>query len=611
MRNKIATYLESRSFTPLEVNRLIVSNFLISNNISDVSNHRISSLIIEEVESEDWAHLTNILEISPIRTIEDLVKAFEYVISPEDRVISGAIYTPTPIRDFILDQTFNDLDNLYTIKVCDPACGCASFLYSACLKIHDQTGRTFSEIYRDNIFGLDIQGYSVERSKILLALAAILNGDDQQEYTFNLFNGNALDFNWFDQLNEFEGFDAIVGNPPYVCSRNIDEESKGLLENWSVCSTGHPDLYIPFFELGIDYLKEGGFLGYITMNTFFKSINGRALREYLSQFDNSIIDFGGYQVFDSKSTYTCICLIRKQSVNYLQYTKLNSVESLQETIEYNRIDFELLDHFDGWNLQEIQLLNRIENAGTPLGKKFKTRNGIATLKNNIYIFNPIDEDEDYYYLQNGKVYQIEKELCADIVNSNKFTKIESVDSVRQKVIFPYRYDHDEVQLIDERELSSTYPRAYKYLKDKRKILATRDKGKGKYEKWYAYGRNQSLEKMQYKLFFPHISAGIPNFVVNQDERLLFYNGLALIAENQTELLLMKKLMGSRLFWFYVTKSSKPYGSGYYSLSRNYIKKFGIPEFTEDEIDFVINQDDQEALNEFIDNIYGINTEVLV
>ena len=609
MNKEVQSYLKSYSFDPLKVNRLIVSNFLNCNNLENVQNQKILELSIAE-NSDDHDELLRFIDIYEIQNIEDLIEVFEIVVSPEEKVVTGAIYTPEPIRDFILDQTLNDLDNLNTIKVCDPACGCASFLYSASLKIHELTGRTFLEIYRDNIFGLDIQGYSVERSKILLALAAILNGDDQEEYTFNLFNGNALDFNWFDQMNEFEGFDVIIGNPPYVCSRHIDEESKALLENWSVCSTGHPDLYIPFFELGINFLKEGGLLGYITMNTFFKSVNGRALREYLAQFDNSIIDFGDYQVFDSKSTYTCICLIKKHSANNIQYTKLDSVKRLQDQIKYNRIDFELLDHFDGWNLQEIELLNRIENAGTPLGQKFKTRNGIATLKNNIYIFNPIDEDDDYYYLQNGKVYQIEKELCSDIVNSNKFTKVESVDTIRQKVIFPYRYNNEDVEVIDENDLSTLYPRAYSYLRDKRKILATRDKGKGKYEKWYAYGRNQSLERMPYKLFFPHISANIPNFVVNEEEQLLFYNGLALIAETQTELLLMKKLMGSRLFWFYVTKSSKPYGSGYYSLSRNYIKKFGIPEFTDEEVEFMLNQNNKEILNEFVDQKYGVDSSVI-
>ena len=50
----------------------------------------------------------------------------------------------------------------------------------------------------------------------------------------------------------------------------------------------------------------------------------------------------------------------------------------------------------------------------------------------------------------------------------------------------------------------------------------RDKEKGNYENWFAYGRNQSLEKMRNKLFFPHITPDIPNFVINTDEELLFH-----------------------------------------------------------------------------------------
>lgn len=607
MNKEIQSYLKLYSYDPEKINRLIVSNFLYYNKLENIDNIAIRNLLINQGTNE-YNQLLKFIDLLEIKSIENIIEVFELVVSPEEKVITGAIYTPEPIREFILDQILNKTTNLGAIKVCDPACGCASFLYSASIKIHKLTGKPLSDVYQENIFGLDIQKYSVERSKILLSLAAISYGEDQEEFTFNLFNGNALEFDWFNQLNKFTGFDAIVGNPPYVCSRNIDEESKILIENWSVCSTGHPDLYIPFFELGMNYLKDEGILGYITMNTFFKSVNGRALREYLSQFDNKIIDFGDHQVFDSKSTYTCICLITKRKAYTIQYIKIDSVYNLKNDMIFEKIDFKLLNHFDGWNLQEIELLNRIENVGTPLGKKFKTRNGIATLKNNIYIFNPVNEDEDFYYLENGEVYQIEKELCADIVNSNKFTKIKSVDTIRQKVIFPYRYNGKKVELINEVELSSFYPRAYNYLKDKRKILSTRDKGKGKYEKWYAYGRNQSLEKMPYKLFFPHISADIPNFVINEEEQLLFYNGLALVTGNPTELLLMKRLMGSRLFWFYVTKSSKPYGSGYYSLSRNYIKKFGVYDFSEEEREFICNEQDEDVLNKFLETLYGVNLD---
>jgi len=48
-------------------------------------------------------------------------------------------------------------------------------------------------------------------------------------------------------IKSIEGFDIIVGNPPYVSAAKIDKESRKFLENWSVSSSGKSDLYIPFF----------------------------------------------------------------------------------------------------------------------------------------------------------------------------------------------------------------------------------------------------------------------------------------------------------------------------------------------------------------------------
>src|SRR5690606_9606478 len=130
------------------------------------------------------------------------------------------------------------------------------------------------------------------------SLAAIVEGEDEEKFDFNIHIGNALDFSWNENVESFKGFDAVIGNPPYVCSRNIDEESRDLVMNWAVSKSGHPDLYIPFFEIGISNLRPGGILGFITMNTFFKSVNGRALREYFQQqkLRMEIIDFGAFQV---------------------------------------------------------------------------------------------------------------------------------------------------------------------------------------------------------------------------------------------------------------------------------------------------------------------------
>lgn len=610
MKKELFTFLKSYSFDPIKIDRLIISAFLSSHRIENPNNILLQSLLIKEDDS-DYKHLAEFLEIDSLAQFEQIIELFEFVISPEEKVITGAIYTPEIIRQYITKNTFCRYHSCDNLLICDPACGCSGFLYEAAKLLKEKTNKTYRQIIEQNIYGLDIQEYSISRSKILLTLLAVISGEDEVEFNFNLFEGNALNFQWNNHLENFKGFDIVLGNPPYVCSRNIDEESKNLLDNWGVCSTGHPDLYIPFFELGLTILKEDGVLGFITMNTFFKSVNGRALREYFQneKYNFKLIDFGSNQVFQSRSTYTCICIIQKTRTDYLRYLQLSSVESLNSTkLPFSTIYYSALDSFKGWNLQEVDIVNTIESTGIPLGNMFKSRNGIATLKNNIYIFNPIDKDDNFYYLNNGTTYKIEKEICRDIVNPNKLTKLDTIDSIINKVIFPYNIVNGQVKLISEKEFKQHYPETYNYLYDNRKLLSERDKGKGNYENWYAYGRNQSLEKLKYKLFFPHIAPSTPNFVFNSDENLLFHNGLAIIGENERDLLLLQKIMSSRLFWFYIKKTSKPYGSGYFSLSRNYIKNFGIHEFTDIEIDNIIAEEDTDKLNELIELKYGVKLD---
>jgi len=610
MKKEFFKYLSSYSFDPIKVNRIIVSNFLFTNGIESCQNLLIEKLRIK-TEEKDFDELLRIVETYSISTLEDLIEAFEFVISPEEKVISGAVYTPEYIRKYIVDNTVGlNSDIVKKIKVCDPACGCSGFLITAAKRIKKLSGRTYSSIFRNNLYGLDIQEFSISRSEILLSLCAIIEGEDEEKFDFNLYLGNALSFDWTTHLENFIGFDAIIGNPPYVCSRNIERESRDLISNWSVSKSGHPDLYIPFFEIGVLNLKPNGTLGFITMNTFFKSVNGRALREYLckQKLSMGIVDFGAFQVFQSKSTYTCICLIKKTHASNLNYIRLNDCNSLLSNgLPFQSINYEELDFENGWNLQERDILNRIEKTGAPLGKRFITRNGIATLRNEVYIFEPVDEDENFYFLQNGQQYSIEREICVDIVNPNKLTNENTIEPLRKKAIFPYYFRNEKPIILLEEDLVLRFPNAYNYLVSKKEVLASRDKGKGKdYEVWYAYGRNQSLEHYEFKLFFPHISPSIPYYVFNNEPNLLFVNGLAIIGKNERELRYLQKIMSSRLFWFYIVNSSKPYGSGYFSLSKTYVKNFGIYDLTKDQIDHLLNLSSQDEVNVYLEELYDID-----
>jgi len=611
MKKEVFKYLRNNVSTkPKDVDKLIVSSFVLTNNLIVNANTLILEHLITEEDVEEFEKLREFVELLDSKPVsfEQLIELFEFVISPEEKVVTGAVYTPLSIREYIIENTITNLNRDSLPQICDPACGCSGFLHTAAFKIKEQTGLSYFEIFKKCIFGLDIESYSVNRSKLLLTLLALSDGEDEKEFIFNISQGNSLNFSWETILGNFNGFTHVLGNPPYVCSRNIDEESRELLNNWSVCSTGHPDLYIPFFEIGMSILKDNGILGFITMNSFFKSLNGRALRKYFDEqrFRFRILDFGANQIFASKSTYTCICLIEKSRDSGIKYRKLRPNEiALKKEFTYTDVPYDVLNHENGWNLNEFQILNKIENAGIPLGKLFKSRNGIATLKNDLYIFSPIKEDDQYFYLQNGNIYPIEKGICKDIINPNKLIDSGSIEGLKMKVIYPYTNETSKVSLIEENFFMSQYPKAYKYLTDKKKILATRDKGKADYEKWYAYGRNQSLERLKYKLFFPHITPKTPNFIIDTDENLLFHNGLAIIADTELELLFIRKIMSSRLFWFYITNSSRHYGSEYFSLSKNYFKNFGVFEFSDTDKEYIIAESDEERLNKFIEKAYAI------
>ena len=611
MKQQVLKFLKEYSTLPLEVDRLIVSTYITVNNLRINNNIYLKQYQISENNPVEYSNLNKFVSIVNQEILnfglEDLIELFEFVISPSDRIVNGAIYTPSEIRSYIISQSFRKIGNqLINAKIADISCGCSGFLYSAAKEIKRRTGNTYQIIFQNQIFGLDIQEYSVTRSKLLLSLLALSEGEDIEQFYFNIHQGDTLIFNWSEVINDFQGFEIIVGNPPYVSARNLDIEAKENVKLWEVCSTGNPDLYIPFFQIGYENLAPNGILGYITMNTFFKSLNGRALRRYFedNRISIRIIDFGTHQIFKSKSTYTCICFLENTEQNFVEYYKSVSKELPNNRNLYSRVNFRNLDAKKGWNLNNNEIISRIEAVGNPFGKLYKTRHGIATLRNDLYIFKPVAEDEDFFYLQNGNLYPIEKGICKDILNSNKLSRSIDFDSVREKVLFPYN-DENKPKALEEEFLKDVFPEAYKYLKRKKQELAKRDKGKGEYDKWFAFGRTQSLEKVGNKLFFPKFSDQTPNYLLSNDNDLLFYNGQAVVGHSVEEMLLIKKLLESRLFWYYIKTTSKPYSSSYYSLNGNYINNFGVCDFTNNEIDFILNEENKDVLDAFFEERYGI------
>ena len=588
--------------------RFFVSLFIINNKVSSF-NSFISRYFIKN-DDEDYEELKKVIDYIDKQQLgklklEDMIKLFEFVISPSDRVVTGAIYTPNKIRKRILENCLGNQQDLSSVRVADIACGCGGFLMDVAKYIHKKTGKSYQHIYQDNIFGIDIQSYSIERCKILLNLLAISEGENS-EFEFNLLNADTLDFHSDGWNPIYRKFDVVVGNPPYVCGRNMGNAIKEKTKMYDVCNSGSTDLYIPFFQIAVEMLKEDGMMGYITMNTFLKSLNARELRSFFmnSGFDIQIIDFRGHQIFQGKSTYTCLFFLRKTQTGMLYYYCDEKAE-LKKRVNFSSIRYSMLDADKGWNLNEHETSNIIEAVGVPLAKYCQSRHGIATLSNKTYIFNPTREAGDFFYLEKDNMeYPIEREICKDIVNSNKLNSDKCLHDIKHKVIFPYQIQDGKAVLIDEDDMRRKYPMAYAYLVSQREVLAGRDKGKGRdYPVWYAYGRTQSLVMPAVKMFFPKIANKPLHCVIVNDSNLWLYNGMAFVGDDERKMKVLQKILESSVFWNYVVANSKPYSSGYYSLNGANIKNFGIPKFSENEENKLLLLQNREDIDEWLCRFY--------
>ncbi len=606
MDKKVNLLIKKYADDEVALNKLVVSAFVRSNGLI-VNEGYLASYMANGQEGLD----EDIDVLGQECSLEDVINIFELAIPQKEKTTNGAVYTPKYIRDYIVGQVAHSVKKpLETCLCADISCGCGAFLYTLLEKIHERTGGSCKEaIHR--LYGVDVSGVSITRAKILLSLVALRHGEVVFEEDFRLYKGDSLTYNFkaLPGMTENHGFDIIVGNPPYVRSKNIDAQTKQNLSLWETSKVGNADLYIPFFEIAMSLLTDDGLLGYITVNTFFKSVNARALRSYFSQnlFSLGIIDFGEQLVFKKKLAYTCLAFLSKAQRDSLMYVKADIADvQEQKNFVYSKIKYSMLDNHRGWNLNRLEVLENIrliENAGEALGDKYVIKNGIATLANDVFIFRPVRSDASYHYLmRKGVEYPIEKAICRDIIKPNILKSEAEISEKEEKIISPYDANSN---VIAEDFFMRNYPYAYRYLSACRDVLDARDKGEGDYGAWYAFGRTQAISDCGRKLLFPYMS-DLPHFVYTSQEDMMIYCGYAIYNESETELLFLKKVLESTVFDYYMKNTSKPYATGYYSYAKNYVKNFGLYPFTDEQKKHILSLKSKEEVDGYIEKVYSVN-----
>ncbi|MBU2493188.1 MAG: Eco57I restriction-modification methylase domain-containing protein [Bacteroidetes bacterium] len=223
-----------------------------------------------------------------------------------------------------------------------------------------------------------------------------------------LTNWNPFDISetpWFDPFWMFgikEGFDVVIGNPPYIQLQKESGKLSKMYEKQNFQSfkrTG--DIYTLFYEKGNHILKLNGNLCLITSNKWMRAGYGEPLRRYLAEKTNPVllIDFAGQKIFEAATVDTNILLYRKE--NYKTATQACIVKNgyknnLTEYVSENASPTKFSPQ-TSWvilNSIEQRIKEKIERVGTPLKDwDINIYRGVLTGFNEAFIIDGKKKDE--------------------------------------------------------------------------------------------------------------------------------------------------------------------------------------------------------------------------
>jgi len=358
----------------------------------------------------------------------------------------------------------------------------------------------FNEKYiSQKLFSEDTDAKHLKEKGKLQAEIAKINEEIQTLKSNKIYN-NAFEwrFEFPEVLNvvgEFEGFDLIIGNPPYY-SISKSQMLKALQESYFTFESSG-DILCLFYEKGNQLLKDNGLLFYITSNKWMRASYGRKLRKYLFNYTNPIFlfDFSWYQVFENASVDS----------NLLGFTKNVNMKIAQSAVadkDFEPSNFKsyiesklIITSFpenDYWAVKDktqVDLKNKLAKLGKPLSEwGINIFRGILTGHNDAFI---IDENK-------------KNELVKFDKKNNDIIK----PLIRGRDVERYDYSFNNLYLINAHngikelelkpvDIPSDYPKVYEHLlKFKDKAVKRADQG----DNWFnlrncAYLKEFEKEKL--------------------------------------------------------------------------------------------------------------------
>lgn len=400
-----------------------------------------------------------------------------------------------------------------------------------------------------------------------------------------------FDPEWMFQVRN--GFDVIIGNPPYIriqeLKQSMPDKVSYFKDRYESAKKGNYDLYVVFVERGIELLNSKGNFAFILPHKFFNAQYGEGLRGLLAKGKHlrKIVHFGEHQVFTSATTYVCLLFLNKFSTKALTFIKIDSPEkwisegsSQKEIIPISKISSK------EWNFtlgEATFLVDRLNSIKTKLENvSDRIFQGLKTSADKVYILEKIQERDNQilvYSRQTDREYWLEPDLLHPLIKGGD-SKAYWIGPTNLLILFPYaKQKNGNVALIPSKLFECEYPLSWNYLLENKEFLEQREKGKMRTDKWYGYIYPKALDVMALpKLFTPDIALS-SSFSFDIDGDLFFTGGVSggygiKVSSDYSPYYLLG-LLNSRLLEWLLQQSSTQMRGGYYSYESRFIKNLPI------------------------------------
>lgn len=375
---------------------------------------------------------------------------------------------------------------------------------------------------------------------------------------------------------EDAGFDAVVGNPPYVRVQRIEhDDADYLLSRYETCSR-KIDLSVAFLELGTKYINQNGLAGFISSSQWLATDYGLAARGYMARGKIArIVDFGSLPVFEDISTYPAIFILTKAPEDVLLYGRVQDTSNLNlealKQLVFTARDYAVIDD-RAWIVEGLDLRSLLSRRviTSPLSEWGHFYIGALTGSDEVFVVSD----------QQIRELGLESELLYPYAYRGDEIERYSQTLPKEKCIYPYRPgDKGESILLSELDLRSSCPRIHAYLHSHKRHLTQRRDSRRYYAQgsdWFSFLRPGRFDYIRpAKLIIRGVATRSCVGILDQDTAFNGANCPGLILDgDQKERSYLLALLDSHLISKYLVQVCPAKLQGYTRFNANNLN--GIP-----------------------------------